>query len=39
MNDYTYQEKFELRELLQKEEKTEADKERLEYLYKEYIDF
>lgn len=39
MNDYTYQEKFELRELLQKEDLTEADEERLEYLYKEYIDF
>ncbi len=39
MNGYATEAKTELRELLQKEEITEADEERIEILYNKYIKF
>ena len=39
MNGYTTEAKTELRELLQKEDLTEADEERIEILYNKYIKF
>lgn len=39
MNGYTTEAKTELRELLQKEDLTEADEERIDFLYDKYINF
>lgn len=39
MNGYTTEAKTELRELLQKEDLTEADEERIDFLYDKYIKF
>lgn len=39
MNGYTTEAKTELRELLQKEDLTEADEERIDFLYEKYINF
>ena len=39
MNGYTTEAKTELRELLQKEDLTEADEEIIDFLYDKYINF